>query len=174
MRRGPADFFEARSASGCTKAGYRAATEPVSPSTTMTSQSGGVHIVRDGSPSGARRRYPGDSTRSATARPRAAGRRPRITEPASLHPVITPHFTLHSTRPPWQRRRVISGRRPEGLTMPPTKPTGRAPWTRTPPTRADPSRCTGTSRTCTRAWSKRSTATAPTRNWTTASSPRNR
>jgi len=32
--------------------------------------------VRDGSPSGARHRYPGGSTRSATARPRAAGRRP--------------------------------------------------------------------------------------------------
>ncbi len=32
--------------------------------------------VRDGSPPGARRRYPGGSTHSATARPRAAGRRP--------------------------------------------------------------------------------------------------
>jgi hypothetical protein len=39
--------------------------------------------VRDGCPSGARRRYPGGSTRSATARPRAAGRRPVPRRPGS-------------------------------------------------------------------------------------------
>lgn len=42
--------------------------------------------VRDGSPSGARHRYPGGSTRSATARPRAAGRRPGSPTPTPRKP----------------------------------------------------------------------------------------
>ena len=48
--------------------------------------------VRDGNPTGARRRYPGGSTRSATARRRIAATRPRSWQELGRHPV-------YSTRP---------------------------------------------------------------------------
>lgn len=54
--------------------------------------------VRDGSPSGARRRYPGGSTRSATARPRAAGRRPGPQRPGGSAIAAIHAFSACSTQ----------------------------------------------------------------------------
>jgi hypothetical protein len=58
-----------------------------------------VCCVRDGSPSGVRRRYAGGSTRSATARPRGAGRRQRslhhgVKSDAAAHRIVAPRHGL--------------------------------------------------------------------------------
>ena len=66
---------------------------PTSQSTRKSSQSGDVHIVRDGRPSGARRwAFDSGSTGSATARLRAAGTRPPSWRPrheSSRSPPVT-------------------------------------------------------------------------------------